>query len=86
MAKTNSKKIKSSAERTAQALRSGRNKQRRIARNKSYMTGTKNPGHILGLQKRRYRRLERAFKASTGNKERQTQISKRMDELKTVVA
>ena len=80
------KNLRDKGQKEAQARRCDRNKTRRIIKNKSYKTGTKNPGHILALLKRRLPRLERAFKKYTGDKERQLRISKRIDEVKVLIA
>lgn len=83
MSKT-AKKPKSNAEKAAQAMRSQRNKARRIARNRTKGNGLKNPGHVSALLRRRLRRLERASK--TAGKDRQNQISSRVKEIEALLA
>jgi hypothetical protein len=81
MSKT-AKKQKSPTEKTAQASRSQKNKFRRINRNRP--TGTKNESHLRNLARKRIERLERAFKRCPADKDRQAQITQRLNQLQPV--
>lgn len=78
------KKIRKEAQKKAQAMRSERNKMRRVLRAKKVTPkGSKNASHQVNRLRRRLRVLNAKFKRV--DPERQKQFTKRIDELNKLV-